>query len=168
MGRPQWNVFQLYYVMGASVFRYDSCFHSPSIKDVLIRCRSSKAAMRSLNSGPEISALSCRRSRQRSESFAARFYHFVDLDEALSPAQDHRLRALLSYAPACSDAEDDLRILVIPRLGTVSPWSSKATEIARNCLLDKVERIERGILYGFVLEGSLDRDRVGRSRRTSA
>ena len=90
------------------------------------------------------------------ESFAARFYHFIDLDEALSSAQEDRLRALLSYAPACSDAEDDLRILVIPRLGTVSPWSSKATEIARNCLLDKVERIERGILYGFVLKGSLD------------
>ena len=45
---------------------------------------------------------------------------------------------------------------MIPRFGTVSPWSSKATEIAHNCFLDKVERIERGILYGFALKGSLD------------
>lgn len=95
------------------------------------------------------------------EGFVAQFYHFIDIDEALSPAQDHRLRALLSYAPACPNTEGDLQILVVPRLGTVSPWSSKATEIAQNCFLDKVERIERGILYGFAFKGSLDETELG-------
>jgi hypothetical protein len=41
-------------------------------------------------------------------------------------------------------------LLVLPRFGTVSPWSSKATDIARNCGLEKVERIERGVAYYFV------------------
>src|SRR3970282_1438891 len=37
--------------------------------------------------------------------------------------------------------------LVVPRLGTISPWSSKATDIARNCGLTGIRRIERGIAY---------------------
>jgi phosphoribosylformylglycinamidine synthase len=44
------------------------------------------------------------------------------------------------------------RLLVVPRLGTVSPWSSKATDIAHSCGLARVKRIERGILYVIVGE----------------
>ena len=47
-------------------------------------------------------------------------------------------------------------LLVTPRLGTISPWSSKATDIARNCGFDKVLRIERGMAYHFELRGGLD------------
>ena len=39
------------------------------------------------------------------------------------------------------------RALVIPRAGTISPWSSKATDIARNCGFDRVRRVERGTLW---------------------
>jgi phosphoribosylformylglycinamidine synthase len=41
------------------------------------------------------------------------------------------------------------RLLVVPRLGTISPWSSKATDIAQHCALPQVERIERGVMYYF-------------------
>ena len=37
--------------------------------------------------------------------------------------------------------------IVVPRPGTISPWSSKATDIAHNCGLDEIERLERGIAW---------------------
>ena len=41
------------------------------------------------------------------------------------------------------------RILIVPRAGTISPWSSKATDIAQVCGLRTVRRLERGIEYGL-------------------
>jgi phosphoribosylformylglycinamidine synthase len=56
------------------------------------------------------------------------------------------LERLLDYgAPAGESIGEP--VLVVPRLGTVSPWSSKATDIARNCGLARVRRIERGTLF---------------------
>ena len=91
----------------------------------------------------------------------AEFVHFVDLARALAPAEHALLERLLSYGPREADAgraETVLRaeaaapgevraVLVTPRLGTVSPWSSKATDIARVCGLEPVRRIERGTRY---------------------
>ena len=93
---------------------------------------------------------------EKIQEFTARFYHFIDTSQALSLAESDHLKALLSYAPACPEIEGDFQVLVIPRQGTVSPWSSKATDIARNCLLEKVTRIERGILYQFALNETLE------------
>src|SRR6516165_701468 len=80
---------------------------------------------------------------------AARFVHFVDLAEPLSPQQQEILRQLLSYGPTLPLAPDEHgeRVLVVPRAGTISPWSSKATDIAQVCGLAAVRRIERGIAY---------------------
>src|SRR6185295_11947983 len=77
-------------------------------------------------------------------------WHFVHLRERASAAQLDRLRELLTYGPAARGEriEDDL-LLVVPRLGTISPWASKATDIARHCGLETVERIERGTAYRF-------------------
>ena len=44
-------------------------------------------------------------------------------------------------------------LLVTPRLGTISPWSSKATDIARNCGFAAVKRIERGTAYHLAGKG---------------
>ncbi len=82
----------------------------------------------------------------------ARFVHFADLERALRPDERERLEGLLRYGPdpdpdPGARAADGRLQLVVPRLGTVSPWSSKATEIAHNCGLDAVRRIERGIAY---------------------
>jgi phosphoribosylformylglycinamidine synthase len=82
---------------------------------------------------------------------AAAFAHFVDTDGPLTPHARDLLERLLRYgprgAPRPPQAEPQQRLLVVPRLGTISPWSSKATEIARICGLTSVRRIERGIWY---------------------
>jgi phosphoribosylformylglycinamidine synthase len=76
------------------------------------------------------------------------YWHFVHLRQPLSEAQLATLRELLTYGPAAHDEHiDDDLLLVVPRLGTISPWASKATDIVLHCGLDAVERIERGTAY---------------------
>jgi phosphoribosylformylglycinamidine synthase len=78
----------------------------------------------------------------------AEFWHFVQVARALSDAERARLDRLLTYGPAdAGGAPGGDLMLVVPRLGTVSPWSSKASDIARHCGLDAVQRIERGVAY---------------------
>ncbi len=73
--------------------------------------------------------------------------HFVDLSQPLSAKEKATLKALLTYnIPFAGKREGKLH-LVVPRPGTISPWSSKATDIAKNCGLDKVQRIERGVAH---------------------
>ena len=75
---------------------------------------------------------------------AAEFRYFVELRDELDPAELAFLGELLHAVPHAPEAEV---VLVIPRLGTVSPWSSKATDIAANCGLGKVIRIEHGVRW---------------------
>ena len=90
----------------------------------------------------------------------ARFVHFVDLSVPLAAGDDAILRDLLTYGSHVDDDEaaavDALRLVVIPRVGTISPWSSKATDIAHICGLAAVERIERGIEYQLDVGGVLE------------
>ena len=70
---------------------------------------------------------------------AARFMHFADLAQPLTDAERAILDALLTYGPrlpAAPDAAAGAAVLVVPRAGTISPWSSKATDIAQVCGLD--------------------------------
>jgi phosphoribosylformylglycinamidine synthase len=92
---------------------------------------------------------------------AAEFWHFVEAESTLGADQRRLLEKLLTYGtpPEGNPAGDAL--LVVPRLGTISPWSSKATDIARNCGLEGVRRIERGILYFISSKKKFDRERVG-------
>jgi phosphoribosylformylglycinamidine synthase len=83
-------------------------------------------------------------------ALTARFAHFVDVDGDLTADERRVLERLLTYGPRAAAAQDDAgarRLLVVPRLGTISPWSSKATDIARICGLAKVRRVERGVWY---------------------
>lgn len=79
----------------------------------------------------------------------ARYRHLVRLGAPLDAEGAARLAKVLSYGEAAgaSDALAGLSLAVVPRLGTTSPWSSKATEIARNCALPQVERVERAVVY---------------------
>ena len=77
----------------------------------------------------------------------ARFLHFADCERALKPAEEKILTELLDYAPVLDESDSYPSILVVPRLGTISPWSSKATEIIQNCGLTAVLRVERGVEY---------------------
>lgn len=78
----------------------------------------------------------------------AEFAHFVEVSAVLSSEEGQVLNRLLHYGPSTVAKEPQGRLfLVVPRFGTISPWSSKATNIANNCGLDKIDRIERGIAY---------------------
>ncbi|MBA1193257.1 phosphoribosylformylglycinamidine synthase [Pseudomonas entomophila] len=78
----------------------------------------------------------------------AEFAHFAEVDGELTAEQQQVLGRLLEYGPSVPVQEPAGRLfLVVPRLGTISPWASKATDIAHNCGLDNVRRLERGIAY---------------------
>ncbi len=79
----------------------------------------------------------------------AEFLHLLKLDAALDTAERRRAEALLRYGPETDLPErlGELRITVLPRLGTISPWSSKATDIFHICGLKKVARVERGLRW---------------------
>ncbi len=78
----------------------------------------------------------------------AEFYHFAELEEELTQEQQAVLERILRYGPALASHEPEgQQVLITPRPGTISPWSSKATDIAHNCGLDSVVRIERGIAF---------------------
>src|ERR1700682_5957300 len=99
----------------------------------------------------------------RVRSLAATFWHFVEIGRALTPDERARLDRLLSYGPRGEGIPDEgTLLLVTPRPGTISPWSSKATDIARNCGLDAIGRIERGIAFRFSTPGAAlaDADRA--------
>ncbi len=80
---------------------------------------------------------------------SARFVHFIDLAQPLSAREQGILAQLLTYGPRLplGREEGTEQLLVVPRAGTISPWSSKATEIAQVCGVTAVRRIERGIAY---------------------
>jgi phosphoribosylformylglycinamidine synthase len=91
---------------------------------------------------------------------AARFVHLVATDHPLEAAEHDRLAALLTYGEPCRERRDGVLVVVTPRFGTVSPWASKATDIAHNCgiAVKRVERItefriglQQGLLGGAVL-----------------
>lgn len=78
----------------------------------------------------------------------AEFVHFVDLGQRLTNTEIKILKQLLSYGLAAAHEAFPGEVLwVVPRLGTLSPWSSRATEIAHQCGLVSVRRLERGIAY---------------------
>lgn len=78
----------------------------------------------------------------------AEFAHFADTDGELTADQQQVLGRLLKYGPSVPVQEPAGRLfLVVPRLGTISPWASKASDIAHNCGLQSIQRLERGIAY---------------------
>ena len=78
----------------------------------------------------------------------AEYVHLADLTESLGENETQQLAKLLTYGPAIeAHAPQGTLHFVTPRPGTISPWSSKATDIAHNCGLNKVKRLERGIAY---------------------
>lgn len=84
----------------------------------------------------------------------AEFAHFAEVDGDLTADQQQVLARLLKYGPSVPVQEPAGRLfLVVPRFGTISPWSSKASDIAHNCGLTNIQRLERGI--AFYVSGEL-------------
>ena len=90
---------------------------------------------------------------------SAEFWHFAELGREATRDERLQLDALLAYGADAEPSESHQHaFLVVPRLGTISPWSSKATDIARNCGLSFVRRIERGVWYWVNSEGPLPKE----------
>ncbi|SOE81727.1 phosphoribosylformylglycinamidine synthase [Caballeronia arationis] len=86
------------------------------------------------------------------------YLHFVNSAEPLTDEDTNRIHALMHYGAPFEDQKDRGNVatfMVVPRFGTVSPWASKATDIAHHCGLTQVRRIERGIEYTVVLKSGL-------------
>ena len=78
----------------------------------------------------------------------ARYQHFVDIEQTLDDSDTQRLEKLLSYGEVQDTTTPAGELfLVTPRVGTISPWSSKATDILHNCGLTTVSRVERATAY---------------------
>ena len=76
------------------------------------------------------------------ENLGARYTHFINATNQLNQKELGVLKILLTYGPDWDmGPEQGQKIIVVPRLGTISPWSSKATEIARLSGLSTIQRI---------------------------
>ncbi|EHU0376146.1 phosphoribosylformylglycinamidine synthase [Vibrio cholerae] len=98
----------------------------------------------------------CREQQLPVTGIYAEFMHFADLKAELNPQELEKLEKLLTYGPTIQEHEPQgLLLLVTPRPGTISPWSSKATDIAHNCGLHGIKRLERGTAYYVEAETAL-------------
>ena len=88
----------------------------------------------------------------RTSVHSAQFWHFVEVTREPDARERDVLSRLLTYGPpAAAPGNWSAEVLVAPRLGTISPWSSKATDISRQCGLGElVRRIERGTAVHLV------------------
>ena len=92
---------------------------------------------------------------------AARHMHFADLERDLDETELRLLKRLLTYGPSRAVAFPEGEfLLVVPRFGTISPWSSKATDIAHNCGLGMVRRLERGTAWHLVTRRPLEAEEL--------
>ena len=82
----------------------------------------------------------------REAALSAQQWFWAECEAPLDALARGRLMELLAAQPAPAQAPTDA-LVVLPRFGTISPWSSKATDIVRQCGLSAVRRVERGIVY---------------------
>ena len=95
-------------------------------------------------------------------SVVAEYVHFAEVDGILSDQDYATLAALMTYGPSeQKGATEGTLLLVLPRPGTISPWSSKATDIAHNCGLQNIVRVERGVAYYLQSECELTEQQSG-------
>ena len=96
---------------------------------------------------------------------SARFLHFVEIARPLTERERATLERLLTYGPADAGEADAAPpdLVVVPRFGTISPWSSKATDIVHNCGLDAVVRVERGTAFEMAKADGGGVDRADRA-----
>jgi phosphoribosylformylglycinamidine synthase len=91
----------------------------------------------------------------------AEFMHFADLTAELGGIELEKLEKLLTYGPTIEEHQPQgLLLLVTPRPGTISPWSSKSTDIAHNCGLSSIKRLERGTAYYVETSAELSADQL--------
>ena len=90
----------------------------------------------------------CRQILPGLEDLQATYFYAVQLERPIDKDEETRLEHMLDVSEP-TPPQTANQIAVCPRPGTTSPWSSKATDILKNCGLDFVRRVERGTLYTF-------------------
>src|SRR5450759_6043608 len=88
---------------------------------------------------------------------SGRYVHQVASDAALDAATSETVTRLLTYGPPpgpVATGASTTTVVVAPRLGTLSPWASKATDIAHSCGV-AVRRVERVVEYTLASDASL-------------
>ena len=95
------------------------------------------------------------------------YTHFIDSTAPLCPDETARLEALLTYGEPYAGGNEGELFVVIPRFGTISPWASKATDIAHNCGMSQIKRIERGISYRIQLKTGFVSSLMGTNKSLS-
>ncbi len=88
------------------------------------------------------------------EALNARYIHLIETMRQLDIAEQTLLDSLLEYGAPGTEAAGQT-FIVMPRVGTISPWSSKATDIAKSAGLDVVTRIERSVVYTLTADTTL-------------
>ena len=83
------------------------------------------------------------------ELISSEYIHFIESKNDLNTSTRSSLDKLLNYAPKANLLNSNFQITITPRIGTISPWSSKASEICKLCGLLDIKRLERGIIYHF-------------------
>ena len=83
------------------------------------------------------------------ELIGTEFIHFIESNKNLNQANKKTLDKLLNYSSEADLENSNYKITIAPRIGTISPWSSKATDICQLCGLSNISRLERGINYHF-------------------
>ncbi len=83
------------------------------------------------------------------ELVSSEYIHFIESKQNLNNSNKSTLDKLLDYAPKANLSNSNFQITISPRIGTISPWSSKASEICKLCGLSDIKRVERGITYHF-------------------
>jgi len=83
------------------------------------------------------------------ELVSSEYIHFIESRQNLNNSNKSTLEKLLDYAPKADLSNSNFEITISPRIGTISPWSSKASEICNLCGLSDIKRVERGITYHF-------------------
>ena len=92
---------------------------------------------------------------------SSHFIHLIETRSELSQQQNEVLNSLLQYGPKMVDhVLEGETFYVVPRVGTISPWSSKATDIAHICGLEDVVKIERGIEYQVQFDAEVSADKL--------
>jgi len=90
---------------------------------------------------------------QNIDDLGARFIHLIDSKNDPDEEQDRILDSILEYGPDWPFGTDEgYKVFTLPRFGTTSPWSSKATDIAKVCGLTSIEKIERGVVFTLALK----------------
>ncbi len=93
------------------------------------------------------------------KNLSANEFYLVSSEAKITTQDEEKILALLQAKPYQVESDSD-SLMILSRLGTISPWSSRATDIFSHCNLEKISRVEKGILFKFADANFIDEIKV--------